>query len=77
MDVKQGLIDALGLTDDDFSSHATDLYVLAKPGVREWLDQNYPWPKNVSTFTAAAGTPWAGKLCYDIPFALHKATPAT
>ena len=59
------------LTDDQFSYHETDLYVVALPGVREWLKENYKFYSNIETFTSQAGSNWAGagKRCLDIPFA--------
>ena len=72
-ELQQRLMDAgLGLTEDDFGTHYTDLYVVAKPGVREWLKENYEWFCNVTMFTGnPEATQWngAGKLCFDIPFA--------
>lgn len=53
------------LTDADFDYHASDLYVVAKPGVREWLQANN---QSSTVFTAKAGHDWAGKHCFDIPF---------
>jgi len=63
------LQEALGLADDDFAYHATDLYVLAKPGVLEWLTANYDHAANIQRFVGAAGTAWAGQPALDIPFA--------
>lgn len=59
------------LTDRDFGYHATDLYVVDYPGIREWLTQNYPFHENVRSFTGQHGSDWngAGKACLDIPFA--------
>jgi hypothetical protein len=59
------------LTDNDFACHATDLYVVAHPGVREWLKANYKFYANIASFTSQAGSNWngAGKQCLDIPFA--------
>lgn len=67
--LKEQLQAALSLSDDDFSSHASDLYVLEKPGVREWLKANYPFYSNITAFVGAEGSPWAGKPAMDIPFA--------
>ena len=58
----------LGLEDADFGYHATDLYVVAKPGVSEFLRA-----KGITTFqgfVSQEGSDWngAGKFCYDIPF---------
>lgn len=58
----------LGLVASDFAYHATDLYVLDKPGVWEWLQKNHPHPGNVQRFVGAAGSDWAGKRAFDIPF---------
>lgn len=70
-ELQQQLQDALGLTDDDFAYHATDLYVLDKPGVRAWLKANYRWYSNITSFVGAKGSSWEGKPCLDIPFAGH------
>lgn len=61
----------LGLEDKDFGYYATDLYVVAKPGVREWIQKNHPFPGNVTTFVGNKdATDWNGanKMCFDIPF---------
>lgn len=60
---------ALGLPDDHFHTHATDLYILDSPGVREWLNANYEHARNVTYFRGAEGSDWAGKGCLDVPFA--------
>jgi len=59
------------LTDDHFAYHATDLYVVALPGVREWLKENYRFYSNIEAFTSQPGSNWAGagKRCFDVPFA--------
>ncbi len=59
----------LGLTEADFGTHESDLYVLAKPGVREWLKANYEHYSNVTGFTGAKGSDWEGQQALDIPFA--------
>ena len=62
----------LGLTDDDFGYWASDLYVVAKSGVGDWLRKHYEFWCNVRTFTGnPEATDWngAGKFCFDIPFA--------
>jgi hypothetical protein len=68
-ELQQRLQTALSLPDDALHYYATDLYVLALPGVGEWLKANYKFWSNVTTFIGQAGTPWAGKRCFDIPFA--------
>ena len=62
---------ALNLSDSDFAYHATDLYVVKKPLVMEWLKDNYEHFSNVTPFVSQAGSNWngAGKICLDIPFA--------
>lgn len=68
--LKEHLLSAnLGLTESDFGSHATDLYVLAKPGVYKWLKENHPYFGNVTRFRGADGSDWAGKQALEIPFA--------
>jgi len=70
--LKNRLMNAgLGLVEDDFAYHATDLYVVAKSGVREWLVTNYKYYTNVQSFMSQKGSNWngAGKQCFDIPFA--------
>jgi hypothetical protein len=63
--------EALGLDGADFAYHATDLYVVAKPGVLEWLEANHSYPENISGFRSQEDSNWngAGKWCLDIPFA--------
>ena len=64
------LQEALGLEDADFAYHATDLYVVNKPGVLEWLTEHHPHPENIGHFAGQEGADWngAGKACLDIPF---------
>lgn len=57
------------LTDQDFGFYATDLHVIAYPKVTKWLKENYPFFKNIIPFTGDQGSDWAGKPCWDIPFA--------
>lgn len=71
-DLQRQLVEAnLGLTHADFAYHATDLYVVALPGVQEWLKANYEFYGNVSGFVSPADSVWpgAGKVCLDIPCA--------
>ena len=69
-ELQQQLLDAgLGLVLDDFHYYATDLYVLAKPGVREWLKVNYQFYDNIISFLGQKDSVWAGEFCLDIPFA--------
>lgn len=61
-----------GLTEKHIGYHESDLYVVAIPGVREWLNQNYKYASNITEFIGS-GSPdeWegTGKTCLDIPFA--------
>lgn len=57
------------LTMEDFDYHETDLYVLAKPGVYEWLKANYEHMRNVRGFKSNPECSWKGAFAYDIPFA--------
>jgi len=69
MNVKQELLDAgLGLTEEDFDSHESDLYVRCKHGVRLWLRENYEFYRSVRSFVSQIDT----QLWLDIPFA-HEA----
>lgn len=68
-ELQKQLQDALGLADDDFGYHESDLYVLAKPGVREWLKTNYEFFSIVTGFRSQKGSSFDGAMAYDIPFA--------
>jgi len=69
-ELQEQLQAALGLSDDDFGYHATDLYVLDKPGVREWLKKNYEFYSNIQSFVGNEGHPtFGGQRALDIPFA--------
>ena len=70
-ELQQQLQDALGLPDSAFAYHATNLYVLDLPGVKEWLTRNYKWANNITGFIGAKGSDWQGKHAFDIPFAGH------
>ena len=72
MTLKEQLMQAIPtLTERDFATHATDLYVVAYPEVTKWLKANYQFFNNISNFTGQKGSDWngEGKPCYDIPFA--------
>jgi hypothetical protein len=74
-ELQQRLQEALlPMRDDDFSYHATDLYVRARPGVEQWLIRNYEFWTNVTRFTSKVDDPELKKLgvrelWLDIPFA--------
>jgi hypothetical protein len=55
------------LTDADFGHHSSDLYVVAHPGVWEWLQKNHTHPNQITTFPGSGD--WTGKTGIDIPFA--------
>lgn len=70
--LKDRLLNAnLNLTEEDFATHYSDLYVVNKPMVYEWLRMNYQFFKNIEYFISQVGSNWngAGKQCLDIPFA--------
>lgn len=73
---KQLLSANLGLTEDDFDNHCTDLYVLETGWVKDWLRANYKFYKNVTTFIGAEGSTWAGKRALAVPFAHVETTNA-
>jgi len=53
------------LTEEDFSSHETDLYVRYSPELFEWLKENYDFFENIEKFKSQIdGDQWL-----DIPFA--------
>jgi hypothetical protein len=58
----------LGLTESDFESHCSDLYVLNKPRVYDWLKSNYDFPQNITKFIGAQGSNWSGQQALNIPF---------
>lgn len=66
MTLKERLLAAdLGLTEADFDHHEYDLYVKASPAVRQWLENNYAWYENVTTFPCRL----SNEMWFDIPFA--------
>lgn len=68
MTTKEGLLAAgLGLTENDFHNHYSDLYVVNKPGVLEWLRTNRP-EATIKRFTGEKGSKWEGLNCLDIAF---------
>lgn len=64
-ELQQRLQSALGLPDDAFDYHATDLYVKALPQVLQWLREHYPHFSNVVVFKSQLD----GKAWLDVPFA--------
>lgn len=69
-ELQQRLMDAnLGLNENDFGHYATDLYVLAKAGVLEWLKANYEFFQNARYFASNPESSWKGALAIEIPFA--------
>ena len=68
MNLQDRIKAALGLTDDQFSSHESDLYVEDDKGmVMTWLAKNYiPW-KIVTRFQGQGSM--KGHSCLEIPFA--------
>ena len=67
MSLKQALLGAgLGLVESDFDTHESDLYVLNKPGVWQWLQRNYNRCSQVTTFVGLGD--WDNKVAMEIPF---------
>lgn len=63
--MKRELKEKLGLTDADFDSHESDLYVINTPAVRAYLKANYDRWSNCTFFVSRV----TGKGMIDIPFA--------
>lgn len=63
--MKKELQAALGLQDDDFGYHESDLYVVDTPEVRTWLKANYKFYSNCTRFKCQI----TGRGMLDIPFA--------
>ncbi len=68
MDLKQQLIDALGLTEDDFRKDRCDLWVRFDPRVMPWLRRNFEHWTIVQNFISkdGSGEPWPEGM-YVIP----------
>lgn len=64
MKLKQAIKERFGLSDKDFSSWQSDLYVRAVPGLREFLNEVLEHPKNVTGFKCQV----EGDIWFDIPF---------
>jgi hypothetical protein len=68
MNLEQQLREAFpDLGDDSFGYHATDLQVLYRLDVWEWLRKNYKFFTNITVFKGSG--PWENKIGIDIPFA--------
>lgn len=63
--MKKELQEKLGLKDEDFGYHESDLYVVATPEVRAYLKANYKYWSNCTTFKCQV----TGRMMFDIPFA--------
>ena len=60
--LKERLLAAdLGLTEDHFGNHCSDLYVLFSTPVMDWLHKNHEFPNQVTTFSINKGSDW-GKV---------------
>lgn len=64
--LKQELKQTFNLSEDDFGSHESDLYVLDHPGIRRFLKER---GQSFEQFIGAKDSPWGGKPALDIPFA--------
>jgi len=63
--MRKELQEALGLRDEDFATHESDLYVVDTPEVRAWLKANYPYYRHCSFFVSQVDR----ARMIDIPFA--------
>ena len=64
MDIKKELI-SRGMTEADFDSHESDLYVRVTPISEQFLKHEYEFAGNVERFVDAIDhVPW-----FDVPFA--------
>lgn len=61
----QLLAAGLGLSEDDFATYCSDLYVRYQPNVMDWLRVNYESFDNVTTFRSNIDD----ELNIEIPFA--------
>ena len=59
------LKEKLGLTEQDFFTHESDLYVVARPEVVSYLKANYKYWSNCTYFKCQV----TGRQMIDIPFA--------
>lgn len=65
MDLKAELIKHTDVNEQDFDTHASDLYVRYTPRVEQWLKDNYPFYTNTSLFISNVDN----KTWLDLPFA--------
>jgi hypothetical protein len=62
--LKEQLREECNLTEDDFGSHASDLYVKHSEAVEKWLKSNYEFYKSCVKFRSQIDR----ELWFDIPF---------
>jgi hypothetical protein len=73
MTLKEKLILALRLTENDFDFHNSDLLILYSEKVINWLKENYEFPQNIKVDNSnVKGQPWYGKKFIEIPFAYEE-----
>ena len=67
MTIKQSLMANLGLTEEDFGSYRSDLFVKEKPGVYRHIRDNFPVMK-IEKYVGEPKSEWDGIPFFIIPF---------
>lgn len=69
MTLKQQLIKAFNLTEDQFGTHESDLYICPKASELQAIKEHLQYNNRAfELFIGAKGSDWQGKTCIDIPF---------
>lgn len=69
MTLKEQLIKAFNLTEDQFSTHESDLYICPKASELQAIKEHLQYNNRAfELFIGAKGSDWQGKTCIDIPF---------
>jgi len=73
MTTKQRVQQEFNLAESAFSHYQSDLMVLFRQDVYDWLMQNYGFPKNIKVWTSnVKGQTWYAKRVIELPFAFDK-----
>ena len=73
MTLKEKIIKALEIPEDNFSNSSNDLMILYSDEVMNWLKANYEFPQNIKVDTSnVKGQSWYGKRFIEIPFAYEE-----
>lgn len=73
MTLKEQLKLALGLTEDCFSNHNSDLLILFSDDTMDWLTVNYEFSQNIKiVISDVKGQSWYEKRYIEIPFAYEE-----